>query len=681
MPLLPFLKQYPKINIAYEKRDNLFENEKIHQILTISRYIYNLASDKKEDASIIEILSYPFFNLPMLEVIKTIDEAKQNKQSIFRRISESDNQGIAQIANFFAELKRISISEPLEIFIDHLIGASPIDKYRSPFLEYYSKKDSYETYSLYENIASLRGKLNRHFGEKSVKLTDLIEMLDDYEMAEAPLTTTSPYKDTEDAVQVLSAHKAKGLEFEYVFIISTDHMAWGKGKGNNDLLKLPKNLQQIRHTGTSDGEKLRILYVAMTRAKKSLTITNSLRDFNGKSPDRLEYFNEYEKDDKIISPYIPNGYVETEYETATPEIARENIINKKQIKNVKSKIKEQVDNDKKNYYNKRNEDNNDYYKKNKNKPIEKINYAISYDKNLEPELIEKTTINKNKKGGKKIVEKMTQEEYEQKFPDEEQNIENEYEEEDDDNNNEQNYDENEEEEYYEAQNNEQNYNIKNYKMQNNYQNKDRKNLYHYKTDINNTNNSIINNTSQGSKNNDVNPEMMQNPQQSFNQKNNYINIVNNSNEPQYMKYNYNPNPSEQYNNNYKVGMSESDDKSSKYIGIEQKYQKKIDELEKNIINPGGNNIDNYANKLQVNITNMEEYSKNNNNNNEEYQNIDEENENEENNLSDMDLNEMNEGVLSQMSNMSERTKDLFKRTMDEYPPLEEDTLYEQSQNK
>ena len=355
----------------------------------------------------------------------------------------------------------------------------------------------------------------------------------------------------------------------------------------------------------------------------------------------------------------------SKYSKDNKEIARENIINKKQIKNVKSKIKEQVDNDKKNYYNKRNEDNNDYYKKNKNKPIEKINYAISYDKNLEPELIEKTTINKNKKGGKKIVEKMTQEEYEQKFPDEEQNIENEYEEEDDDNNNEQNYDENEEEEYYEAQNNEQNYNIKNYKMQNNYQNKDRKNLYHYKTDINNKNNSIINNTSQGSKNNDDNPEMMQNPQQSFNQKNNYINIVNNSNEPQYMKYNYNPNPSEQY----------------KYIGIEQKYQKKIDELEKNIINPGGNNIDNYANKLQVNITNMEEYSKNNNNNNEEYQNIDEENENEENNLSDMDLNEMNEGVLSQMSNMSERTKDLFKRTMDEYPPLEEDTLYEQSQNK
>ena len=373
------------------------------------------------------------------------------------------------------------------------------------------------------------------------------------------------------------------------------------------------------------------------------------------------------------------------------EIERENIMNRKNIKNTRSKIKEQVDNDKRNYYNRMNGN-----KKMNNKPIEKINYAISYDKNLEPELIEKTTINKNRKGGKKIVEKMTQEEYEQKFPDEAQNIENEYEEEEennDDNNNEQNYEENEEIEYYAEP-------VQN-QVQDNNQNKNRKNLYHYKTDLNNKNNNIIINN-QGKKQNNNNNELIQNPQQSFNPnnfgnndqqnpalnqgKNNYINIENNTNEQQNINndYNYNPNPSEQYNNNnnnYKIGMSESDDKSSKFIGIEQKYEKKIDELEKNIINNNGNNInniDNYADKLKVNITNMEEYSKN--NNNIEYQkykynnNNEEGNENEENNLSDMDINEMDGGVLSQMSNMSERTKSLFKRTMDEYPPLEEDTF-------
>ena len=393
--------------------------------------------------------------------------------------------------------------------------------------------------------------------------------------------------------------------------------------------------------------------------------------------------------------YLENSSLtnNSKYNKENRDIIRENILNKKIIKNTRSKIKEQVDNDKKNYYNKINGINKNNL--NINKPIEKINYAISYDKNLEPELIEKTTINKNKKGGKKIVEKMTQEEYEQKFPDEEQNIENEYEEEEDDDNNEQNYEEIEEEIYYEAPNQEMNNMQKKNNSQNNYmQNIDRKNLYHYKTDFNNKNNNIIlNNQNQANNQNNNSPEFLENPQQSFNPKNfknkeqnsnqgknNYINIENNSNEPQNINndYNYNPNRSEKYNNNnnnnnYKIGMSESDDKSSKFIGIEQKYQKKIDELEKNIIN-AENNIENYGDKLKVNITNMEEYTKN-----KEY-NEEEGNENEEN-LSDMDINEVDGGVLSQMSNMSERTKSLFKRTMDQYPPLEEDTFYEQSQGK
>ena len=63
MPLLPFLKSHPEIKIAYEKKDNLLEDEKIHQILTLARYVYELANEKNENTSIVEILSFPFFNL------------------------------------------------------------------------------------------------------------------------------------------------------------------------------------------------------------------------------------------------------------------------------------------------------------------------------------------------------------------------------------------------------------------------------------------------------------------------------------------------------------------------------------------------------------------------------------------------------------------------------------------
>ena len=420
----------------------------------------------------------------------------------------------------------------------------------------------------------------------------------------------------------------------------------------------------------------------------------------------------------------------SKYSRDNKDLIKENIMNKRIIKNTQSKIKEQIENDRRQYYNKMNAMNG---KNNNIKPIEKINYAISYDKNLEPEIIEKTTISKNKKGGK-IVEKMTQEEYEQKFPDEEENVENEYEEEEDNEDNEEIlYQEEEDENNINDNNininnkiNNINKNINNKMKPKNInnniniidkENNRRKNLYHYKTDINNkpniNNDIIMNNINQGKK------QMMQNSQQqSFNpknfqnniqnqniinnNKNNYINIENNTNEPQNMNmnrsenYDYNNNssqnqiPSEQYNNinnNYKIGVSESEEKSSKFIGIEQKYQKKIDELEQNIMNNNNinnnmnqniNNIDNYGDKVNVNITNMEEYSKgmsqNQNNNININNNEEEEDEN------DMEENE-GDGILSQMSNMSDKTKSLFKRTMDEYPLADEDTLYEQSQNK
>ena len=191
------------------------------------------------------------------------------------------------------KLISLAFNEPLEIFLAELIKVMKIEKL-----------ETYERFCFYENLAALKGKLTRHFGEKVLKLNDLVEMVDDYLLAEMPLVSTSPYRDADEAVQILSAHKAKGLEFEYVFIISADHTAWGKGKGNNNLLTLPKNLAHIRHTGMTDSEKLRILYVALTRAKKSLIITNSLHDFNGKSPERLEYFEERTEGDEVISPFL-----------------------------------------------------------------------------------------------------------------------------------------------------------------------------------------------------------------------------------------------------------------------------------------------------------------------------------------------------------------------------------------
>lgn len=315
-PLLPYLKEYPEIKIAYEKRDNLLEDARIHEIVTMAKLICEMAAGKQVSVPVMEVFTYPCLKLDAIEVIRLVNEARRGKRSIFDVMSACENSAITETVAWFSDLTAKSFTEPLDVMLGHFI-----EKIEQMGLS------EYEEYRFYENLAALKGKVRKHFPEKTLKLADLVQMVDEYEDAGMMITATSPYRDADEAVQILTAHKAKGLEFEYVFIISADHTAWGKGKGNNNLLALPKNLMQIRHTGTTDGERLRVLYVALTRAKSHLCITNALADFNGKSPERLEYLNERVENDEVVSPFLPTGRVECMYGLAAPEVRNNNLRN------------------------------------------------------------------------------------------------------------------------------------------------------------------------------------------------------------------------------------------------------------------------------------------------------------------------------------------------------------------
>ncbi|MBR3252896.1 ATP-dependent helicase [Candidatus Saccharibacteria bacterium] len=308
MPLLPYLKAHAEIKIAYERRDNLFEDEKIHEILTILRLVDEISREVKPTVSMLEVFAYDWLDVPMLTAVKLVGEARAAHKPVFDYLlNTKSSEEIHTTMEFLSELLKKSLTEPLELVLSFVASKMNVDT-----------MEPYEMFSFYENLASLKAKLIKHVGEKPLRVRDLIQMVDDYAQAEMPLNTTSPYKDADEAVQILSAHKAKGLEFEYVFILSADHSGWGKGKGNNSFLTLPDNLTHIRHTGITDSERIRVLYVALTRAKQTLFITNSLHDFAGKSPDRLEYLEEYvnQLDNggiEVISPFLPDKKVQLAY--------------------------------------------------------------------------------------------------------------------------------------------------------------------------------------------------------------------------------------------------------------------------------------------------------------------------------------------------------------------------------
>jgi len=350
--------------------------------------------------------------------------------------------------------------------------------------------------------------------------------------------------------------------------------------------------------------------------------------------------------------------------------------NKKKQKHLKSKIKHIFDNDKRNYYYTSSE--NNIINNNNINLKKRVNYAISYDKNLVPEIIESKIVKESKKGDKKIIRKMTKEEYEKDLKEYNQN---------NDENDEMNNEKNKSKKlfqslgpkkikYIDININERNFSPNNISCSYNYSNiktknrspkldiinKKRNNLYHYKLNYNTQRNNVSHNLIKNSKmsnygnyksslqnnlielnanslkgfgkhyfknENSSNKKNLNKKYIKIKKNNNYLNIEKYTNEkPNNQNYTYNNNNIYLNRNinsqKYTYGEKSSDSpQNSEFIGIDKKYEKKIDELEKNILNTHNNlknknikneyeqnnsNIESFSNKLKVNIINMDNYA-------------------------------------------------------------------------
>lgn len=115
--------------------------------------------------------------------------------------------------------------------------------------------------------------------KKAINKTTDLEELADYlaYFREAGGVIPMPTRDNEDAVRLMTAHLAKGLEFSHVFILRANTGSFPCGF-RETLVEFPNELRDPDSAGEGDDrtlhaqEERRLFYVAMTRARDSLRI-------------------------------------------------------------------------------------------------------------------------------------------------------------------------------------------------------------------------------------------------------------------------------------------------------------------------------------------------------------------------------------------------------------------------
>lgn len=280
--------------------------------------------------SLLKIIDNPMQDIPLVCVLRSIiggftdneliSIRLENKEKIsfyeaMKRYAESNNQEklSEKILNFFNKInswKQEAQYLELDEFIWKIYNDTGYYNYVSAMpdgiLRQANLKLLFEKAKQYEK-ASFKGLYN------------FINFIDKVRTSSGDLSSAKLIGENENVVRIMSIHKSKGLEFPVVFLCNSNkkfnvqdlnnqvllHQDLGFGLTHIETDKklqystLAKEAIKLKSKEEIISEEMRILYVALTRAKEKLIITGVQNDIEKQLKEKQELLNIYLDEEKI----------------------------------------------------------------------------------------------------------------------------------------------------------------------------------------------------------------------------------------------------------------------------------------------------------------------------------------------------------------------------------------------
>ena len=238
-------------NIPYRVYGGLrfFERAEVKNALAYLRLI----SNKQDDNAFLRIVNFPTRGIGNKTIEQLQDSAKITNTSLWESAVSGYKVPAAEKGiSFFVDLiKRIedeiqgvSLAEAIDV----VINFSGLKNH------YLADKDGQDRVSNLEELVSAAITFSENFDEVDKNL-ELIEFLNYTSLESGELQA----KANQDALQLMTIHSAKGLEFEIVFITGLEEGL------------CPHEQSLIEADGLE--EERRLMYVAVTRARENLYLT------------------------------------------------------------------------------------------------------------------------------------------------------------------------------------------------------------------------------------------------------------------------------------------------------------------------------------------------------------------------------------------------------------------------
>ncbi|MBQ9691432.1 MAG: ATP-dependent helicase, partial [Eggerthellaceae bacterium] len=274
---IPYLKHF-EIPFSYKMSSDVSQVESMQTLLSEIRCVVALASgnEKVAQVELPKIIAGKEFGLqPDFILDFALNANRKHKRNWIDAMKASCNKKVSEIWENLHEFAAVADSAPAHEIIFEL---------SKPLRRYYKNLQESNPLSLLEFNAGIRALLNFAKDEsklalaekRTLRLTDVAKLYNEADIHSVNIDATVRLPGGSEAIQLVSAHSSKGLEYDCVYLLDADEDTWHKGRSATKVIT--KNLFIGSESSKGDLEKddiRRLLFVAITRARDYLKIYRS----------------------------------------------------------------------------------------------------------------------------------------------------------------------------------------------------------------------------------------------------------------------------------------------------------------------------------------------------------------------------------------------------------------------
>ena len=322
-----------KVPLNYEQQRNILDHPIIQQVSLLSNICTAINSGDIEslNSSLAKSLRHPMWGIDAKELWR-LALTNYSGADWLQSLLDHKNKVVAGHGEFLLELAKLTADENLSVTFEYVIGLREVNQTKSPIYQYYvlnKKSDPSEYLHGLSAIRTLRGLVTEYSSNKSASLEDFTNFITLEQNSGAVINDESPFVTGENSVSLLSVHKAKGLEFDNVYIIDAVENNWQPKAGGR---KPPANLP-LQPNGDDMDDYVRLMFVAITRARTNLVISSYLSDISGKDTLPTPLISSVLAGKKTKSKTTPIEILETSISWPRLEISDEKLLLKARMQN------------------------------------------------------------------------------------------------------------------------------------------------------------------------------------------------------------------------------------------------------------------------------------------------------------------------------------------------------------